>query len=199
MVTTPRTQGRPRTKGRRNREAPGNILGRGMAATQSPSPSGSSIKDITEDRSLEGVAHAWVLLPDGRATLKLPGDREVHLVEEAPGLWVLREGAGGKVLMTVTGVRDVAGAMGSVVFRALAEHPRREVRAVQMLRSQWDAESRERLASKGGDIWLVPSATRADVHYSVDVASGTCSCPDNSYRRQRCKHLMCVEMLIGAA
>lgn len=42
-----------------------------------------------------------------------------------------------------------------------------------------------------GSTWLVPSATNTG-GYAVDVAKGTCSCPDHEDRGVRCKHLWAV-------
>jgi hypothetical protein len=42
------------------------------------------------------------------------------------------------------------------------------------------------------DTWLVPSATRADSTYVVDVSQETCTCPDGGEDAARCKHLWAV-------
>ena len=89
---------------------------------------------------------------------------------------------------------DLYGAMGTVEFRFLAIHPRRLVRAVKMLDVQSGPESEDTPARYGG-VYLMPSATNQDVHYSVDIGRGTCTCPDNRYRRKRCKHLIAAQLL----
>src|SRR5687768_15709063 len=46
--------------------------------------------------------------------------------------------------------------------------------------------------------WLVPSQTGTAKQYTVnpDPESPSCSCPDFEYRRQRCKHVLAVEIVL---
>jgi len=46
-----------------------------------------------------------------------------------------------------------------------------------------------------GSKWLVPSQTAATAAYVVDIAAGTCSCPDHETRAVRCKHLFAVDFV----
>jgi hypothetical protein len=43
-------------------------------------------------------------------------------------------------------------------------------------------------------LWEVPSSKGRDV-YNVDVAMGTCDCPDYLQRKQKCKHIYAVEVI----
>jgi len=52
----------------------------------------------------------------------------------------------------------------------------------------------KRIKNIVGSPWVVPSQT-TETAYVVNVAEGTCSCPDFSARRLRCKHLIAVEIV----
>jgi transposase len=41
--------------------------------------------------------------------------------------------------------------------------------------------------------WLVPSQSSKSEKYLVNVDEQTCDCPDNTFRRQKCKHIYAVE------
>ena len=153
------------------------------------------IREIDAERSLAGMPHVWGVESAEHAICRLPGDEDLHLVAAAaPGCWTLRQStADGDVVMEVEG-SDLFGAMGTVEFRFLAIHPRRLVRAVKMLDVQSGPESEDAPARYGG-VLLMPSATNPDVHYSVDNGRSTCTCPDNRYRRKRCKHLIAAQLL----
>ena len=47
--------------------------------------------------------------------------------------------------------------------------------------------------SKNGTGWIVPSQTANGQSYKVDVEDQSCTCPDNQFRGQKCKHLFAVE------
>lgn len=51
--------------------------------------------------------------------------------------------------------------------------------------------------SKGDDIYVVASESRADTYYTVDIRKGTCSCPHHTIRRVKCKHIKLVERELG--
>ena len=153
------------------------------------------IREIDAERTLAGMPHVWGIPTAEHAICWLPGDEELHLLGVGPpGTWVLRKGdPHGEEVMEVEAT-DLYGAMGTVEFRFLAIHPRRLVRAVKMLDVQSGPESEDAPARYGG-VLLMPSATNPDVHYSVDIGRGTCTCPDNRYRRKRCKHLIAAQLL----
>ena len=153
------------------------------------------IREIDAERTLAGMPHVWGIQTADHAICRLPGDEELHLVGVGPpGTWVLRKGSPhGDEVMEIEAT-DLFGAMGTVEFRFLAIHPRRLVRAVKMLDVQSGPESEDTPARYGG-VLLMPSATNQDVHYSVDIGRGTCTCPDNRYRRKRCKHLIAAQLL----
>jgi hypothetical protein len=50
----------------------------------------------------------------------------------------------------------------------------------------------KRIRQLDDNTWLVPSATNVSGGYVVDVASGSCSCPDHEDRGVKCKHLWAV-------
>jgi transposase len=52
----------------------------------------------------------------------------------------------------------------------------------------------KRIKLVGGNTWLVPSQSQNSGGYTVDVAEGTCSCPDYELRRTKCKHQWAVEL-----
>lgn len=52
----------------------------------------------------------------------------------------------------------------------------------------------KRIKLVAGDTWLVPSQSQNSGGYTVDVAEGTCSCPDYELRRTKCKHQWAVEL-----
>jgi len=52
----------------------------------------------------------------------------------------------------------------------------------------------KRIKNIVGSAWVVPSQT-TETAYVVNVAEGTCSCPDFTARRLRCKHLIAVEIV----
>ena len=156
------------------------------------------IREIDASRTLAGMPHVWGVQSALHATCRLPGDEELHLVGIGPpGTWVLRRGdPHGEDIMEVEAT-DLYGAMGAAEFRHLALHPNRLVRAVRMLSGQGNTEVDAAPAEQADDVWEVPSATDPDVLYSVDVRNGTCTCPDNRYRRRRCKHIIAVTLLQG--
>ena len=156
------------------------------------------IREIDAERTLAGMPHVWGIESADHAICRLPGDEDLHLLGVGPpGTWVLRRGdTHGEEVMEV-GATDLYGAMGAVEFRYLALHPRRLVRAVRMLSDQGNAEVDAAPAEQANGAWEVPSATDPKIHYEVDVARGTCTCPDNRYRGRRCKHLLAVELLQG--
>lgn len=41
-------------------------------------------------------------------------------------------------------------------------------------------------------VWLVPSATKTDSTYVVDVSRMTCTCPDFGENGEKCKHIWAV-------
>ena len=53
--------------------------------------------------------------------------------------------------------------------------------------------------TKNGKGWLVPSQTNG-THYIVQLSDNgdepTCDCPDNKYRRMKCKHIFAVELTV---
>lgn len=51
----------------------------------------------------------------------------------------------------------------------------------------------KRIKLVSGSTWLVPSQTQSTGSYMVNVAEGTCSCPDFEQRRSKCKHQFAVE------
>jgi transposase len=52
----------------------------------------------------------------------------------------------------------------------------------------------KRIKLVSGSTWLVPSQTQSTGGYMVNVAEGTCSCPDFELRRSKCKHQWAVEL-----
>ena len=52
----------------------------------------------------------------------------------------------------------------------------------------------ERPAHVGGDSWKMPSCTTPGVRYRVNVASGSCECPDRE-RGFTCKHIYAAMIL----
>lgn len=52
----------------------------------------------------------------------------------------------------------------------------------------------KRIKLVSGSTWLVPSQTQNTGGYMVNVAEGTCSCPDYELRRSKCKHQWAVEI-----
>ena len=154
------------------------------------------IREIDAERTLAGMPHVWGIQTADHAICRLPGDEELHLVGVGPpGTWVLRkESPHGEEVMEVEAT-DLYGAMGTVEFRFLAIHPRRLVRAVRMLSDQGGPGDEAAPAEQADDVWEVPSATDPAVFYSVDMAQGTCTCPDNRYRGRRCKHILAVALL----
>ena len=155
-----------------------------------------AIREIDAERTLAGMPHVWGIPTAEHAICRLPGDEELHLVGVGPpGTWVLRKGGPhGEEVMEVEKM-DLYGAMGAAEFLHLALHPRRLVRAVRMLSDQGGPGDEAAPAEQADDVWEVPSATDPDVFYSVDMAQGTCTCPDNRYRGRRCKHILAVALL----
>jgi transposase len=45
-----------------------------------------------------------------------------------------------------------------------------------------------------GSLWFVPSQSKNEGGYLVNVLAATCSCPDHETRRVRCKHMIAVEL-----
>lgn len=61
-----------------------------------------------------------------------------------------------------------------------------------------DIAARTQLIRNPNNTWLVPSQTGSAKQYTVnpDPESPSCSCPDFEYRRQRCKHVLAVEIVL---
>jgi hypothetical protein len=61
-----------------------------------------------------------------------------------------------------------------------------------------DIAARTQLIRNPNNTWLVPSQTGTTKQYTVnpDPESPSCSCPDFEYRRQRCKHVLAVEIVL---
>src|SRR5690242_19293152 len=57
--------------------------------------------------------------------------------------------------------------------------------------------ARTKLTQKG-DVWRVPSQSGYKPYYEVDPdpVSPRCTCPDFEIRRQRCKHIYAVEIVL---
>ncbi len=53
-----------------------------------------------------------------------------------------------------------------------------------------------RKASPGQDLYLVPSCTGRGF-YSVDYGEETCDCADFTHRRENCKHILAVGVLVA--
>jgi hypothetical protein len=53
-----------------------------------------------------------------------------------------------------------------------------------------------RQASPGEDLYLVPSCTGRGF-YSVDYSEETCDCADFAHRRENCKHILAVGVLVA--
>jgi transposase len=51
----------------------------------------------------------------------------------------------------------------------------------------------KRIKRVEGALWFVPSQSKNEGGYLVNVLASTCSCPDHEVRRVRCKHLIAVE------
>jgi|GEM_PF-3561164 len=49
--------------------------------------------------------------------------------------------------------------------------------------------------TQDGNLWLVPSQSGKG-KYKVNTLKQTCSCPDYDFRKQKCKHLYAVEIII---
>jgi transposase len=58
--------------------------------------------------------------------------------------------------------------------------------------------ARTQLVRNPNNTWIVPSQTGTAKQYTVDPdpESPSCSCPDFEYRRQRCKHIYAVEIVL---
>jgi hypothetical protein len=69
----------------------------------------------------------------------------------------------------------------------------RELRALELYRTRGH-EIRQ--ASPGEDLYLVPSCTGRGF-YSVDYREETCDCPDFTHRRENCKHIQAVGVLVA--
>lgn len=53
----------------------------------------------------------------------------------------------------------------------------------------------KRIKRVEGAIWYVPSQSKNEGGYLVNVLAATCSCPDHELRRVRCKHMIAVEVV----
>jgi ribonuclease HI len=71
--------------------------------------------------------------------------------------------------------------------RAAPPDPRRLARAAELASS---------VRSLGGSRFAVPSRLGRG-EYEVDLAAGTCSCPDFAKRGLKCKHVLAAEMFSG--
>ena len=69
----------------------------------------------------------------------------------------------------------------------------RELRALELYRTRGHDI---RKASPGEDLYLVPSCTGRGF-YSVDYREETCDCPDFRRRRENCKHILAVGVLVA--
>ncbi len=69
----------------------------------------------------------------------------------------------------------------------------RELRALELYRTRGHDI---RQASPGEDLYLVPSCTGRGF-YSVDYSEETCDCPDFRRRRENCKHILAVGVLVA--
>ncbi|HLL74821.1 MAG TPA: SWIM zinc finger family protein [Pyrinomonadaceae bacterium] len=49
--------------------------------------------------------------------------------------------------------------------------------------------------TRNGNLWLVPSQSGRG-RYKVDAEKRSCSCPDYDFRRQPCKHIFAVELIV---
>lgn len=54
-----------------------------------------------------------------------------------------------------------------------------------------------RTIRKAGNLWLVPSQSGDGTRYKVDLAAGTCSCPDYELNREKCKHIFAAQVASG--
>jgi transposase len=52
----------------------------------------------------------------------------------------------------------------------------------------------KRIKRVEGSLWFVPSQSKNEGGYLVNVLAATCSCPDHELRRVRCKHMIAVEV-----
>jgi predicted nucleic acid-binding Zn finger protein len=55
-------------------------------------------------------------------------------------------------------------------------------------------ETSDKVSHTAGDVWTVTSASDATKHYTVNAARETCTCPQFTYRGQRCKHIVAVNI-----
>ncbi len=69
----------------------------------------------------------------------------------------------------------------------------RELRALELYRTRGHDI---RKASPGEDLYLVPSCTGRGF-YSVDYREETCDCADFTHRRENCKHILAVGVLVA--
>ena len=69
----------------------------------------------------------------------------------------------------------------------------RERRALELYRTRGHEI---RKASPGEDLYLVPSCTGRGF-YSVDYREETCDCADFTHRRENCKHILAVGVLVA--
>lgn len=50
-----------------------------------------------------------------------------------------------------------------------------------------------RVISQGDDIYIVSSESKVNTFYTVDMRNKTCSCPDHTMRKRKCKHIKLIE------
>lgn len=50
-----------------------------------------------------------------------------------------------------------------------------------------------RVISQGDDIYIVSSESKVNTFYTVDMRNKTCSCPDHTIRKRKCKHIKLIE------
>jgi hypothetical protein len=55
-------------------------------------------------------------------------------------------------------------------------------------------ETSDKVSHTCGDLWTVTSASDATKRYTVNAARETCTCPQAKYRREKCKHIVAVNI-----
>jgi transposase len=73
-----------------------------------------------------------------------------------------------------------------------------EASNVRQIRGQQIAAQTDKWQAKQGNLF-VPSQTRNSTTYKVDATKLTCTCPDFAFRRNKCKHVIAVEIRQGKA
>ena len=55
-------------------------------------------------------------------------------------------------------------------------------------------ETSDKVTHTCGDLWTVTSASDATKHYTVNAARQLCTCPQAKYHREKCKHIVAVNI-----